>query len=62
MIQNLIGPNLICGLITPIIKVKIIDKMIIAFEWIAKDEMEEDEGGVKEGLDLFREYFLHLWD
>lgn len=44
----------------------ILDKMILAFEWIAREEQEEDNGKlkreVKEGFDLFHKYFFSLWD
>jgi hypothetical protein len=47
---------------------KIINKMIKAFELISKDQWEDikyennNHPEVKEGLDLFREYFFNLWD
>ena len=47
---------------------EILDKMIKAFELMATDDSEyytgiQDDGdnSIKEGLDLFREYFHNLW-
>ena len=44
---------------------KILDKMIQSFELINNDELKKDlknrEDIIDEGLDLFREYFFHLW-
>jgi hypothetical protein len=44
----------------------ILDKMIIAFAYIVAND-QDDEGGhirpeVEQGLDLFRHFFLSLWD
>lgn len=39
-----------------------IDKIIIAFELIIRDDAESrDSDEVQEGLDLFSKYFLSLW-
>ena len=40
---------------------EILDKMLRAFELINKDDTYEHGEEVKEGLDLFREYFFSLW-
>jgi hypothetical protein len=45
---------------------KILDEMIIAFELIIREEPsydwnEKETDQVNKGLDLFREYFFHLW-
>ena len=41
----------------------ILSKIILAFELIANEDKDEaDDARVKEGLDLFREYFFALWD
>jgi hypothetical protein len=46
---------------------EILSKMTAAFELIGSEEYwdwkwsKEDEEGVDEGLDLFREYYHHLW-
>ena len=44
---------------------EIIDKMIFAFDHISKDTEEDTTEiweKVKEGLDLFRQYFFHFWN
>jgi len=43
---------------------EILDKMIITFELIAKENWDETEENIEktyEGLDLFRKWFLDLW-
>ena len=44
---------------------KAIQKMIDAFELLMYNSMSSDEDEqrtINEGLDLFRKYFLNLWD
>jgi hypothetical protein len=45
----------------------IVNKMALAFELIATEDDEKEDGSSKKegviiGLDLFREYFFDLWD
>lgn len=43
---------------------EILDKMIYSFETISKDNADvySNENAVKEGLALFSEYYMDLWD
>lgn len=43
---------------------EILDKMIFSFETISKDNVDvyNNENEVKEGLALFSEYYMDLWD
>ena len=45
--------------------IKILTKMIKAFELIIRDDVvynDSDSKAIDVGLDLFRDYFLSLWD
>ena len=53
------------GALTPEEWDAILGKMVDAFEVIVEDDYlgdKEKQKTIDEGLDLFREYFQHLWD
>ena len=39
-----------------------LDKMILAFQLIIDEDLDDGDKRVKEGLDLFRGWFFSLWD
>jgi len=43
---------------------EILDKMILAFEYVAQGKMYDDvkDDDYKEGIKLFAKYFMALWD